>query len=65
MGRIFAEQLGLERISFEKLADVLSDHHTKAKSVEDLFDFKVDIRHIQRDKRTASIPFVEGLAALA
>ncbi len=65
IGRIFAAEIGIERLSFEKLFDVLARHHTTAKCLEDILNFEVDIRHISRDKRSREIPLVEGLAALA
>ncbi len=65
IGRIFAAEIGIERLSFEKLFDVLARHHTTAKCLEDILNFEVDIRYISRDKRSREIPLAKGLAALA
>jgi hypothetical protein len=65
VGRIFAEKIGIEKLSFEKLFDVLADYQIMANSLEDISKFVVDPRHISRDPRKRKIPFVEGLAALA
>ena len=65
VGRIFAADIGIDRLSHEKLFDVLAAHHATAKCVEDILDFAVDIRHISRDKRNREIPLMTGLAALA
>ena len=63
--RIFDSSMGMERLSHEKLFDILSRHHSTAKNVEDILGFEVDTRHVSRDKRSREIPLVVGLAALA
>lgn len=64
VSRIFSDKIELSRMSFEKLSDALADHHCSAKSVEDILTFRVDPRHIKRDKRSAVTPFRKGLSAL-
>lgn len=65
IGRLFALEIGIERLSYEKLFNVLANYHINAQSVEDIWKFRTDLRHITRDKRTKVIPFVAGVAALA
>ncbi len=65
VGRIFAKTLTLERISFEKVADILSGHHIGATQLEDILAIRIDPRHIVRDKRKAPTRFATGIAALA
>jgi hypothetical protein len=64
IGRIFATKIGMEKLSFEKLYDVLANHHITAECVEDIMNFQPDLRHISRDKRSRVIPFVQGVTAL-
>jgi hypothetical protein len=65
IGRLFAREFGIERLSYEKLFDLLASHHATANCVEDILSFRTDPRHISRDKRCREIPFVLGLEALA
>lgn len=63
--QVFATEIGLEKLSHEKLFEILVEHQASTTTVEDLLNFEVDTRHISRDKRSRKIPLVEGLAALA
>ena len=65
MGRIFAEEIGFCALSYEKLYALLSIHHIKAETLEDLLIFDPDKRHIKRDKRSRKSPILAGIAALA
>jgi hypothetical protein len=64
IGRIYTSEIGLHRLSFEKLYDVLATHHLQARCCEDILDFRADLRHVSRDKRRREIPFTAGLVAL-
>lgn len=65
IAKLIGEQVGRARLSHEKLYDLLANHLIKAAGFSDLIEFRPDLRHISRDKRTRQSPIESGLNALA
>ena len=62
---IFQEKMNLENLSIEKLYDLLAEKILNAKSWQDMDFENIDLRHIQRDRRTRKSPILQGLEALS
>lgn len=64
MAQKFTKQVGRERLSFEKLYDLLANFFIKLVSLRRLTDFSPDLRHITRDRRRRQSPIESGLMHL-
>ena len=76
LAEMIAHQLGMriaqrivstisrERLSYEKLYDLLAVRLIKARDLAELITFDPDPRHIVRDKRTRNSPVESGISAL-
>jgi Transposase DDE domain len=53
-----------ERLSYEKLYDLLAVRLIKARDLAELIEFDPDPRHVTRDKRTRKSPIESGISAL-
>lgn len=64
MAQKFTKQVGRDRLSFEKLYDLLANFFIKLVSLRRLMDFSPDLRHITRDRRHRQSPIESGLMHL-
>lgn len=64
MAQKFTKQVGRDRLSFEKLYDLLANFFIKLVSLRRLMDFSPDLRHITRDRRRRQSPIESGLMHL-
>jgi Transposase DDE domain len=53
-----------ERLSYEKLYDLLAVRLIKARDLAELIEFDPDPRHVTRDQRTRKSPVESGILAL-
>lgn len=65
IGKVYTASMGLEKLSFEKLYDTLTNIFLKLICFEDILNIKIDPRHIQRNIRKRPIPTAKGVVALA
>lgn len=64
MAQKFTKQVRRDRLSFEKLYDLLANFFIKLVSLRRLMDFSPDLRHITRDRRRRQSPIESGLMHL-
>ena len=64
IARRIGEAIGREKLSYEKLYDLLAVCLVKARNPGDVFAFDPDPRHVQRDKRARKSPVESVILAL-
>ena len=64
IGGLLVGQMGFDRLSFEKLYDILSSQLLNLTKLTDACDFSPNLRHITRDKRKRKSPVVSAIIAL-
>lgn len=64
MAQAIGNAVGLARLSYEKLYDLLAVRLIKARDVAEVAAFYPDPRHVERDKRTRKSPVESGILTL-